>query len=85
MKSVVGERGQITIPKRLRDRLGIEQGQVLEFEERRGAILLRKTRAPESPFQKLVGVIKEKTDVDRYLEETRGPAWNKKLDPEKLK
>jgi antitoxin PrlF len=33
MKAVVAERGQVTIPKRLRDRLGIRPGTVLEFQE----------------------------------------------------
>jgi AbrB family looped-hinge helix DNA binding protein len=33
MKAVVAERGQVTIPKRLRERLGIRPGTVLEFRE----------------------------------------------------
>jgi antitoxin PrlF len=33
MKAVVTERGQVTIPKRLRERLGIGPGTVLEFWE----------------------------------------------------
>ena len=33
MKAIVAERGQVTIPKRLRDRLGIRPGTVLEFRE----------------------------------------------------
>lgn len=33
MKAVVAERGQLTIPKRLRERLGIRPGTVLEFRE----------------------------------------------------
>jgi AbrB family looped-hinge helix DNA binding protein len=33
MKAVVAERGQLTIPKRLRERLGIRSGTVLEFRE----------------------------------------------------
>ena len=33
MKAVVSEKGQVTIPKTLRDRLGIRPGQVLDFAE----------------------------------------------------
>jgi AbrB family looped-hinge helix DNA binding protein len=31
MKTTVSEKGQVTIPKRLRDRLGIRPGEVLEL------------------------------------------------------
>src|SRR5450759_5210080 len=33
MKATVSEKGQVTIPKRLRERLGIRAGQMLDFEE----------------------------------------------------
>ena len=42
MKSRVSERGQITIPKRLRERLGIAPGQVLEFEADHGRLVATK-------------------------------------------
>jgi|GEM_PF-5632039 len=40
-------------------------------------------RAPTQPgasLQALVGLIDEPVDVDAYLEECRGPAWDPKLD-----
>jgi len=33
--------GQITIPKRLRERYNLEEGDLLEYEEREGEILLK--------------------------------------------
>jgi AbrB family looped-hinge helix DNA binding protein len=36
MKSTVSEKGQVTIPKPLREKLGIRAGQVLDFETRDG-------------------------------------------------
>lgn len=33
MKTVITSKGQITLPKRLRDRLGLKSGDVLEFDE----------------------------------------------------
>jgi len=36
---VVSEKGQVTIPKQLRDRLGIQPGEVLEFEEDGGRLI----------------------------------------------
>lgn len=42
MKTKVGERGQITIPKKLRDRYGVQQGMELELHETAEGIVLRK-------------------------------------------
>jgi antitoxin PrlF len=42
MNAVVSEKGQVTIPKALRDRLGIHAGQVLAFEEEEGRLVARK-------------------------------------------
>ena len=39
MKTTVSEKGQITIPKKLRQRLGIRPGDVLEFEEENGRLV----------------------------------------------
>ena len=39
MKTRVSERGQITIPKAVRDRLGIRPGQVLEVREQDGTVV----------------------------------------------
>lgn len=35
---------------------------------------------PREALEALVGLIDETLDVDEYLEETRGPAWNAELD-----
>ena len=43
MKTVIGERGQITIPKPIRESLGIRPGMKLEIVEEDGVIMLRKT------------------------------------------
>lgn len=40
----VTEKGQITIPKELRDALGIGAGTEVEFERRRDVIVVRKAR-----------------------------------------
>ena len=74
MKSTLTEKGQVTIPKPLRDSLGLEPGQELEFEEQGGTLVVRRV-TPVDPLRRLVGVVRERTDVDAYLAETRGPAW----------
>jgi AbrB family looped-hinge helix DNA binding protein len=78
-KTKVGERGQVTIPKKLRTRYGVEPGSEVVFEERKDGLLIKKV-AREDPLRELVGLIRDEVDVDRYLERTRGPAWNSELD-----
>jgi len=41
MKVRVGKRGTIVIPKRVRERLGIEEGTVLELEVAEGTLTLK--------------------------------------------
>ena len=45
----ISQRGQVVIPKPIRDRLGLEQGQVLEVTELDGAIMLRPHRRGSGP------------------------------------
>ena len=74
-KAKVGERGKVTIPKRLRRSLGIRAGEELEFEEHDGTLLLRRARGAD-PIERLIGAIREPNDVDAYLVQSRGRAWN---------
>ena len=81
MKSRVGERGQITIPKTMRDRLGIRSGQEIEFEEHKDFLVMRKVVDADS-LAGLRGLVSWRGSVDEYLVESRGPAWNAELDGE---
>ena len=57
MKTVVSEKGQVTIPKALRDRLGIRPGQALDFQEEGGR--LGGVQAGESdPVDAVYGILK---------------------------
>jgi AbrB family looped-hinge helix DNA binding protein len=80
MKSTVGEKGQVTIPKRLRDSLGIERGTELEFFEEQGRLVARRV-VEMDPFSALVGII-DRVDVDAAIDAMRGPAWNVETDGE---
>ena len=81
MKSRVGERGQVTIPKTMRDRLGIRSGQEIEFEEHEDFLVMRKVVDSDS-LEGLRGLVSWRGSVDRYLVESRGPAWSAELDGE---
>ncbi len=73
MESVVGEKGQVTIPKPLRDSLGLGPGVRLEFEEHDGVLCARKAEAPD-PIGSLWGLLPP-FDVDAEIEAARGPVW----------
>lgn len=45
----VTEKGQVTIPKAIRDRLGIGPGSEVDFVERESAVILEKRDAPHDP------------------------------------
>ena len=73
MKAIVSEKGQVTIPQKIREELGLKAGQVLEFEAREGLLVARKSMAAGS-LDEVVGILRKKVkDADSYLEEIRGP------------
>jgi AbrB family looped-hinge helix DNA binding protein len=72
MKAVVAERGQVTIPKPLRDRLGIRQGTALEFTAQNGALVARK--AETDAVSAVFGCLGGRVDTDKYIRELRGDA-----------
>ncbi len=71
MNAVVAERGQVTIPKRLRDRLGIGPGSVVDFEEDRGRLVLVKV-VSNDPVSRVLGCIQLDQDTDTLVRELRG-------------
>jgi antitoxin PrlF len=70
--SRVGERGQVTIPKALRERLGLRKGTVVKFTQEGNHLCVRKGQEGESPFRKYMGILTDIDDVDAYIEEIRG-------------
>ncbi len=73
MKAIVSEKGQITIPKAVRDRLGIVPGTVLEIESIEGKIVAVKSQ-PSDVFAKWRGKgrLPRGSTVDEYLTRIRG-------------
>lgn len=71
MKAIVSEKGQVTIPKKLRDRLGITPGAVLEFREDAGVLLTTKASG-EDAIAAVFGIIDTDRPVDDLVEEMRG-------------
>ncbi|MDQ3691756.1 MAG: AbrB/MazE/SpoVT family DNA-binding domain-containing protein [Chloroflexota bacterium] len=73
MKSRLGERGQMVIPKPLRERLGLRGGQLLEVREDRGQLIVTKS-LQEDPIEAVYGILQTGLTTDEMIEEMRGPA-----------
>lgn len=74
LTSKVTSKGQITIPKEVREQLGIHPGENLGFIEKNGLFFIKKT-VKKSPFNKWVGALKatgKKPKSDEIVEELRG-------------
>jgi len=71
MKAIVSEKGQVTIPKRLRERLGIRPGETLEFEDDDGRLIATKA-SDRDPVDELYGVLALDGGTDAWMNELRG-------------
>jgi AbrB family looped-hinge helix DNA binding protein len=69
----VTSKGQVTIPKKVRDRLGVHPGEDVGFEEKEGVIVITKA-VTKSPFDKWVGRLTklEGQRSDDLVKELRG-------------
>ena len=78
MTSTMTSKGQVTVPKRLRDYLGLEPGDEVEFELRpEGDVVVRPARAharQRGPgrFAKLRGTLKTGKTTDELMRLLRG-------------
>ncbi|MCA9515108.1 MAG: AbrB/MazE/SpoVT family DNA-binding domain-containing protein [Myxococcales bacterium] len=75
MKATLSAKGQVTIPKSLRTRLGLREGQVLEFVERDGALVVTKATPAGDPTLAVYGILGPRAaPTDELIEALRGPA-----------
>lgn len=73
MKAKVAERGQVTIPKALRKKLGIRPGTVLEFSEEDGRLVALKEE-PRDAVDAVYGALGTGRLTDDIVAELRGDA-----------
>ena len=72
MKAIVAERGQVTIPKPLRDKLGIRPGTELEFAAKNGTLVARK--AETDAVSRVFGCLGGQGNTDKFIRALRGDA-----------
>ena len=68
----ISERGQITIPKPLRDRFGMNRNVEVEITPTRKGLLIHKRTAAEHPVDRVYAVLGHAGNTDDYLEDIRG-------------
>ena len=71
MKSRVSEKGQVTIPKAVRAKLGLRAGSVLEFDVDRGRLIGRKSTSRDV-VDEIYGSMAMDEPVDEYIDRIRG-------------
>ena len=65
----VTEKGQVTIPKELRDALGIDAGTEVDFERNDDTIVLRKSTAQPTRGRRLADRLRGRGDVAMTTDE----------------
>ena len=73
----VSERGQITIPKHLRERFGMYHNVEVEMTATDKGLLIRKRATGQNPVDRVYGILGkgalgDGVSVDDYIEEIRG-------------
>ena len=68
----ISERGQITIPKPLRERYGMNHNIEVEGTPTERGLLIQKRTTAHHPVDRVSGILDSAFDVDKYIEEIRG-------------
>jgi AbrB family looped-hinge helix DNA binding protein len=55
--STISSKGQITVPQAIRQRLGLKQGDRIEFVVEGGRTILRPEGSAQNPFEKYIGAL----------------------------
>jgi len=73
VKRTVGPKGQVVIPKDLRDHLGVEPGSEVVFEVRENEVVLKPSRASAEVVEEYVSIVtsklKSRIDLDKIIGE----------------
>ena len=68
----ISERGQITIPKQLREQFGMNHDVEVEITPTEHGLLIQKRAAAKHPVERVYGVLGKDGNTDDYIEEVRG-------------
>ena len=68
----VSERGQITIPKHLRERFGMHRNVEIDITPTDRGLLIQKRTTAQHPVERIYGILGRGGNTDDYIEEIRG-------------
>lgn len=68
----VTSKGRVTIPKKVREALGIVPNSEVDFVEENGRVYIEKRKSRENPFERLLGSATVKMTTDEIMALTRG-------------
>jgi AbrB family looped-hinge helix DNA binding protein len=72
----ITRKGQVTIPKHIRDKLGIKSGSTVRFKIIEGKCIVEK-EVESNKIGKWVGYLKSQRRTDELMEELRGKVEDK--------
>jgi antitoxin PrlF len=72
MTSTISSKGQITVPKAVRDKLGLRPGVSVDFELTATGVLLRKGRRGVRAVDRVLGILTRETSTDSLIDDMRG-------------
>lgn len=76
--STISSKGQVTVPRDVRNRLGLKPGDRIEFVLDKDRTTIRPAASPQNPFVKYVGALPAFSDTDQIN------AWVRTLRDEKI-
>ncbi len=74
LSSTISSKGQVTVPLDIRRRLGLREGDRVEFLIHGDQTLIRPATAQENPFERYIGILpafEEKRQISRWISELR--------------
>jgi AbrB family looped-hinge helix DNA binding protein len=72
--STISSKGQVTVPLEIRRRLGLKEGDRVEFLVVGGQTVLRPAGPPENPFERYIGSLpafKNATEINQWVASLR--------------
>jgi AbrB family looped-hinge helix DNA binding protein len=72
--STISSKGQITVPLEIRRRLGLKEGDRVEFVVDDGRTILRPARNAENPFEKYIGAapgFRSRREINAWVRDLR--------------
>jgi AbrB family looped-hinge helix DNA binding protein len=73
--STISSKGQVTVPLEIRRRLGLKEGDRVEFVVEGEHTIIRPAQPAGNPFEKYVGILpafRSKREINAWINELRG-------------